>query len=215
VSRRLGAAVAVVVLAVVVGALAYHVGHNAKHHGQRVRAQHPVWQALARHQAELRAITGVDSLGTLEGVGQEPRIVVWVDKITPEIQKAVPKELEGFRVVVEVTPSLPPGPPTVHGVITAVTPATPGQAGKGLVGTLVIEGAYNAAGPGAGAGVSRTVTVSIPSSVQIWRPQGEGKTMVRFGDVQAGDSGQVYLTAKLSTSPWRARAADVEVYRRE
>jgi len=31
--------------------------------------------------------------------------------------------------------------------------------------------------------------------------------MVRFGDVQAGDSGQVYLTAKLSTSPWRARAA--------
>jgi hypothetical protein len=83
------------------------------------------------------------------------------------------------------------------------------------VGTLVIEGAYNAAGPGAGAGVPRTVTVSIPSSVQIWRPQGEGKTMVRFGDVQAGDSGQVYLTAKLSTSPWRARAADVEVYLRE
>jgi len=214
-SRRVGATVAVAVLAVVVGVLAYEVGRGAQHHDQDVRAQHPVWQALARHQAELRAIPGVDSLGTYEGGGQTPHIVVWVDKITPEILAAVPKELEGFHVAVEVPPTLPPAPPMVHGVITAVTPATPEQASNGLVGTIVIEGAYDAAGPGTGAGVSRTVTVRIPSSAQIWRPQGEGKTMLKLGDIHAGDSGQVDLTAKLSGSPWHVTAADVEVYRRD
>ncbi len=126
----------------------------------------------------------------------------------------MPKELEGFRVAVEVTPTPPPAPPMVQGVITAVTPATPEQARNGLVGTIVIEGAYDAAGPGTGAGVSRTVTVRIPSSAQIWRPQGEGKTMIKLGDVRVGDAGQVDLTAKLSGPPWRATAADVEVYPR-
>ena len=126
----------------------------------------------------------------------------------------MPKELEGFRVAVEATPTPPPAQPMVQGVITAVTPATPEQARNGLVGTIVIEGAYNAAGPGTGAGVSRTVTVRIPNSAQIWRPQGEGKTMIKLRDVRVGDAGQVDLTAKLNGHPWRAMAADVEVYPR-
>ncbi len=214
-SRRVGAAIAVAVLAVVVGVLAYEVGRDARHNDRHAHARHPVWQALARHQAELRAIPGVDSLGTLEGGGQAPYIVVWVGRITPEIQKAVPNQLEGFRVSIEVTPTPRPGPPTVHGVITTVTPATHGQVNNGLVGTIVIEGAYNAAGPGTGAGVPRTVTVSVPGSAQIWRPQGEGKTTLRFGDMHAGDSGQVDMTAKITGPPWRATAADVEVYLRD
>jgi len=215
-SWKVQAGVLAVILAVLVGmvAFAYEVGRDAKRHDQDVVAQRPVWQALARHQAELRAIPGVDSLGTYEGGGEAPHIVVWVDKITPGILAAVPEELEGFRVSVEVTPTPLPAPPMVHGVITSVTPATPEQADKGLLGTLVIEGTYDAAGPGTGTGVSRTVTVRIPSGAQIWRPQGEGRTTLKLGDIHAGDAGQVDLSAKLSGPPWRATAADIEVYRR-
>jgi hypothetical protein len=208
-SRKIGAGIVGVILAAAVGILAVEVGRDLKHHDRDVRVRHPVWQALDRHQAELRAIPGVDSLCTFEGGGEAPHIVVWVDKITPGILAAVPKELEGFRVSVEVTATPPPAAPMVRGVITSVTPATPEQAGNGLLGTIVIEGAYKAAGPGTGAGVPRTVTVRVPSGVQIWRPQGEGKTMLKLSDIRVGDTGQVDLTAKLSGPPWRATAADV------
>lgn len=55
-----------------------------------------------RHEGKLmsfKEVTGV-GIGTCEG---KPCIKVYVESLTPEIQGAIPSEIEGFQVRIEVT----------------------------------------------------------------------------------------------------------------
>lgn len=77
-----------------------------------------------RHEAQLMAIPGVVGVGIGEAAG-EAVIVVYVEKRTPQIEQDVPKELEGYPVVVEVSGpivaySVPATAPYIQGRITAI-----------------------------------------------------------------------------------------------
>jgi hypothetical protein len=55
-----------------------------------------------RHEMELLSIPGVVGMGISSRFG-EPVIVVYLESDSPELAAAVPAELEGFRVITEVT----------------------------------------------------------------------------------------------------------------
>ena len=133
-----------------------------------------VADVLKDHDAELRSIPGVQSLGTHSGGGEPAHIVVYVDKLTPSVRAAVPATLDGYRVDVEVEPVLPPSPPMLVGIVTNVTMATPAQTAAGIAGVLAIAGDLYAAGYGESESVPRTMEVRVPTAVQVWRPQGQG-----------------------------------------
>lgn len=59
-------------------------------------------QAFDRHHDRLMAVSGVTGLGIGERDGK-PAIVIMVKEITPEIEAALPKVIEGHPVVVEPT----------------------------------------------------------------------------------------------------------------
>ncbi len=176
-------------------------------------AEHPVWGALERHDAELRAIPGVLSLGTVEPDGGEAAIVVYVADITPQIEAAVPDELDGFPVRVQVEPTPPPGPPTIEGLVDDVSAATSQQIADGLAGTVTVTGALYAQGLGTDAEIGRTLVVLVPADCPIWRPQGEGKDFIDFAAIEAGQRCRVTLDAAPADGAREATAADVEIYR--
>ena len=171
-----------------------------------------VGDVLKEHDAELRAIPGVTMLGTHSGGGDPAHIVVYVDKVTPEVRAAVPATLDGYRVDVEAELVLPPSPPMLVGVVKNVTRATPEQAAAGIAGVLTIEGDLYKVGYGESKPSPRTMVVLVPSAVQIWRPQGEGKEFIGLADVRVGETANVTLTAVPKASARRATAADLEAY---
>jgi nitroreductase len=171
-----------------------------------------VGDVLKEHDAELRAIPGVTMLGTHSGGGDPAHIVVYVDKVTPEVRAAVPATLDGYRVDVEAELVLPPSPPMLVGVVKNVTPATPEQAAAGIAGVLTIEGDLYKVGYGESKPSPRTMVVLVPSALQIWRPQGEGKEFIGLADVRVGETANVTLTAVPKASARRATAADLEAY---
>jgi len=171
-----------------------------------------VADVLKDHDAELRSIPGVQSLGTHSGGGEPAHIVVYVDKLTPSVRAAVPATLDGYRVDVEVEPVLPPSPPMLVGIVTNVTMATPAQTAAGIAGVLAIAGDLYAAGYGESESVPRTMEVRVPTAVQVWRPQGEGKELISLADVRVGETANATLTAVPKASAHRATAADLEAY---
>ncbi|MBE3033000.1 MAG: hypothetical protein IMZ74_07365 [Actinobacteria bacterium] len=171
-----------------------------------------VGDVLKEHDAELRAIPGVTMLGTHSGGGDPAHIVVYVDKVTPEVRAAVPATLDGYRVDVEAELVLPPSPPVLAGAVKNVTVATPEQAAAGIAGVLTIQGDLYRAGYGESKPSPRTMVVLVPSAVQIWRPQGEGKEFISLADVRVGETANVTLTAVPKASARRATAADLEAY---
>lgn len=176
-------------------------------------AEHPVWDALERHDAELRAIPGVLSLGTIEPDGSEAAIVVYVAAITPQIEAAVPDELDGFPVRVQVKPTPRPGPPTIEGLVDDVSAATSQQAANGVDGTVTVTGDLYVQGLGTDAEIGRTLVVLVPDDCPVWRPQGEGKDFIDFAAIQAGQRCRVTLDAAPEEGAREATAVDVEVYR--
>jgi hypothetical protein len=172
-----------------------------------------VGDVLKDHDAELRRITGVEYLGTHSGSGEPAHIVVYVAKVTPEIRAAVPATLDGYRVDVEAVTVLPPEPPLLLGEVTSNSAATPEQAAAGIAGVLKVKGDLFKTGHGKSAG--RTLLVRVPTSVHIWRPQGEGKEFIAFADVLVGDTVAATLTAIPGANARRATAGDLEVYLRE
>jgi hypothetical protein len=172
-----------------------------------------VWDALERHDAELREIPGVLSLGTVEPDGGEAAIVVYVAAITPQIEAAVPDELDGFPVRVQVKPSPPPGPPTIEGLVDDVSAATGQQTADGLAGSVTVTGDLYVQGLGTDPEIGRTLIVLVPADCPIWRPQGEGKDFIGFVDVEAGQRCRVTLDAAPEEGVREATAVDVEVYR--
>ena len=171
-----------------------------------------VGDVLKDHDAELRAIPGVTMLGTHRHGSEPAHIVVYVDKVTPEVRAAVPATLDGYRVDVEAELVLPPSPPMLVGVVKKVTAATPEQAAVGIAGVLTIEGDLYKEGYGESKPSPHTLVVRVPTSVQLWRPQGEGKEFISFADVRVGDTANVTLTAVPKASARRATAADLEAY---
>ena len=169
-----------------------------------------VGDVLTDHDAELRSIPGVEYLGTHSGSGEPAHIVVYVAKVTPEIRAAVPATLDGYRVDVEAVIVLPPEPPLLLGEVTSASAATPQQAAAGIAGVLEVNGDLFKTGRGKSAG--RTLLVRVPTSVRIWRPQGEGKEFIAFADVLVGDTVAATLTAVPKAEARRATAADLEVY---
>jgi hypothetical protein len=169
-----------------------------------------VGDVLKDHDAELRGIPGVQSLGTHSGGGEPAHIVVYVEKVTPAVRAAVPATLEGYRVDVEKTYVLPPSPPQIVGVVQEVVTATPEQAAAGFAGVLRVQGDLFKTGHGKAA--ARTLLVRVPASVQIWRPQGEGKEFIAFADVLVGDTVAATLTAIPRADARRTTAGDLEVY---
>lgn len=170
---------------------------------------------LRDHEAELRSIPGVQSLGIHSGGGEPTHIVVYVNKVTPAVRAAVPATLDGYRVDVEAEPVLPPAPPTLAGVVKNVTAATPEQAAAGIAGVVTIEGDLYRRGYGVSKSSPRSLVVRVPTTVQIWRPQGEGKELISFADVRVGDTAQATLTVVPAAKARSATAADLEVYWRE
>jgi hypothetical protein len=61
-----------------------------------------IGEAMDRHGASLLSIEGVVGLGIASRDG-EPVIVVYLENRTPELEERLPAELEGFRIVTEVT----------------------------------------------------------------------------------------------------------------
>jgi hypothetical protein len=61
-----------------------------------------IGEAMDRHRAALLSIEGVVGLGIASRDG-EPVIVVYLENHSPELEGKVPAELEGFRIVTEVT----------------------------------------------------------------------------------------------------------------
>ncbi len=59
-------------------------------------------QAQKKHQAKIMKLTGVVGIGIGE-VRTEKVIKVMVVKRTPELEKKIPKQIEGFQVVIEET----------------------------------------------------------------------------------------------------------------
>lgn len=59
-------------------------------------------QAQKKHQAKIMKLTGVVGIGIGE-VKTEKVIKVMVDKRTPELEKKIPKQIEGYPVVIEET----------------------------------------------------------------------------------------------------------------
>jgi hypothetical protein len=173
-----------------------------------------VADVLKDHDAELRGVPGVQSLGTHSGGGEPAHIVVYVDEVTPALRAAIPATLDGYGVDVEAQPVLPQSPPKLVGIVNDVTPATPKQAAAGIVGVLTIEGDLYKVGDGMSKPFPRTLLVRVPSSVRIWRPQGEGKEFITFAEVRAGDTANATLTTVPGTRARSATAADVEVHGR-
>ena len=171
-----------------------------------------VSDVLKDHDAELRGIPGVQSLGTHTGGGEPAHIVVYVDKVTPAVRAAVPGTLDGYRVDVEAVPVLPPSSPMLVGVVTKVTAATPDQAAAGIAGVLTIEGDLYEKGYGVSKPSPRTLLVRVPNAVRIWRPQGEGKEFIGLTDVRVGETAHAMLTAVPRASARHATAGDLEAY---
>ncbi len=62
-------------------------------------APHTIEDTLERHSAALMSVPGVVATG--QGLcGDEPCIKVFVVERTPEIDRSVPKTIEGYKVVV-------------------------------------------------------------------------------------------------------------------
>jgi hypothetical protein len=167
---------------------------------------------LKEHDAELRSVPGVQSLGTHSGGAEPAHIVVYVKKVTPAVRAAVPATLDGYRVDVEAEPALPPSPPMMVGIVTNVTAATPQQAAAGVAGVLTIEGDLYKAGYGESTPSPQTLLVRVPTTVQIWRPQGEGKEFISLADVRVSETANAQLTAVPKPGARRATAADLEAY---
>jgi hypothetical protein len=60
-------------------------------------------ETLAAHSAELMAIPGVVGVAESELPDHTPCLLVMVEKLTPEIERRVPKRLDGHPVRIEVT----------------------------------------------------------------------------------------------------------------
>ena len=171
-----------------------------------------VADVLKDHDAELRSIPGVQSLGTHSGGGEPAHIVVYVDKLTPVVRAAVPATLDGYRVDVEEEPVLPPSPPLLVGRVKSVATATPAHTAAGIAGVLTIEGDLYKGGSGTSEATPRTLDVRVPAAVRVWRPRGEGKEFISLGDVHVGDTANATLMAVPKAGARRATAADLEVY---
>lgn len=62
----------------------------------------PLAQVLERHASELMHLPGVIGVGEGESEGQ-PAIVVFVEQRTTEIAARLPKQIEGYAVVLRET----------------------------------------------------------------------------------------------------------------
>ena len=204
-------AVAAVVLLAVAGVVAVGVWPPARDVTGDLGEKSGGDKALAAHEAQLRAVPGLTMLGTYTTSSEAPCIIVKVKQITPEVRAAVPETLDGYRVVLEKdVPAT--SPPLLAGEVTRVRAATAGEAAAGLAGSLVVAGDYYSKGQGIENAEKRTVTVRVPSAVQVWRPMGEGKDFIAFADIRPGDRVQATLTEPLAKGARAAAAADVEVY---
>lgn len=201
----------VVVLLAVAGVAALGVWLAVRDVSGDIRQKADVDQALAAHEAALRAVPGLTMLGTYTSPGAPPYIVVTVREITPQVRAAVPATLDGYRVVLRK--DVPPtSPPLLAGEVTRVRAATAEEAALGLAGSLVVDADFYSKGYGFEDTKPRTVTVRVPAGVDLWRPMGEGKDFVEFAEIHAGDTVRVTLTEPLANRDRVATAADLEVY---
>jgi hypothetical protein len=75
---------------------------NQHRQGAEAMPESSIETVLKKHTDELMAMSGV--VGTAQGLcDDKPCIKVYVVELTPELQKKIPKSLEGYPVDVEVT----------------------------------------------------------------------------------------------------------------
>jgi len=70
------------------------------------REHMPIQEAKAKHEARLMAQPGVVSVGIGRDADGTEAIVVGLDRERPEARAALPRELEGYRVRVQVVGSV-------------------------------------------------------------------------------------------------------------
>jgi hypothetical protein len=61
-----------------------------------------IGEVMDRHRIELSSLEGVAGLG-ISSRGGAPVIVVYLENDSAELAEGIPTELEGFRIVIEVT----------------------------------------------------------------------------------------------------------------
>ena len=70
--------------------------------------ERPIETVLQAHTPELMAVPGVVGVYQGETDAHAPCIRVMVIQKTPEIERRIPKRLEGYRVEIEVTGEIRP-----------------------------------------------------------------------------------------------------------
>ena len=63
----------------------------------------PIEQVLAEHSPKLMAMRGVTAVGQSELDDHSPCIRVWILQHDADLERAIPKRIEGYPVVVEVS----------------------------------------------------------------------------------------------------------------
>lgn len=60
-----------------------------------------IYEVKERHEPNLMKITGVNGVGIGDGYNGELVIKVYVEKKTADMEKGLPKNIEGFEVEIE------------------------------------------------------------------------------------------------------------------
>jgi hypothetical protein len=75
--------------------------------GNSGKSSAPISEVKDRHMPELMAVPGVVGVG-IGGTTGDKRIVVYLENNSPELRARIPSELEGYRVVTELTGAIKP-----------------------------------------------------------------------------------------------------------
>jgi len=191
-----------VALAALVAAILAACGEKPRESG--------IQEAFAKHKDELYAIPGVNSITIYSGEGaggDRIEISVYRGEKTPELEAAVPDEIEGYPVTI-----VERDPPEEHkvdiqGSIRSITSADVSAQEQGTVGSILVEG-----DPKDKVSIYDKASVAVTADTSIWLPMGEGKDFISFADLKEGDYVIVAFTGPVAESyPVQATAADIEV----
>ncbi len=70
--------------------------------------QRPIQEVLADHDEEILAIPGVTMIYVGADAHGEPCLKVGVERATPEVEERIPRQIEGWPVVIEETGRIEP-----------------------------------------------------------------------------------------------------------
>ena len=167
-----------------------------------------IQQAFEKHREELFAIPGVNTVMIVDSGGQQRiEVQVYEGEKTPQLEAALPDQIEGYPVVIVERPRPDPQRYDIAGTIKTIAPADISAQEQGMSGSLLVV-----ADPPLKYSRVDKASVAVPSDATIWWPMGEGKKSATFGDLHEGDHVIVTFSGPVAESyPVQATAADIEI----